>query len=97
MPLELSDVGPASSARVPSQNLAFYRSEAFHRIVLNAQTEPDPARRTVLYEQAQKLAHDDAVWVPLVHTTQLVALAKNVRGYSIHPTAKERFHKVRFE
>jgi peptide/nickel transport system substrate-binding protein len=84
-----------TAARKPSQNLAFYMSEKFHRLVSDAQNEPEQGKRTALYEQAQQLVHDDAVWVPLVHTSALFAQQKNVSGYRLHPTGKERFYRTR--
>ncbi len=86
-----------TATRLPAQNLAFYRSEKYHQIVVEAQNESDQAKRTALYEQAQQVAHDDAPWVPLVHTSALFAQPRNISGFHLHPTGKERFYRVRFE
>ena len=85
------------SARIPAQNLAFYRSDALHALLVRAQEETDLAQRSALYEQAQVIVHDDAPWVPLAHMTQLAAFDKRVHGYLLNPTGKVRFRKTWIE
>ncbi len=82
------------SARIPAQNVAFYRSDALHAILVSAQEETDIAKRSLLYEQAQVVVHEDAPWVPLAHMTQLAAFDRKVHGYLLNPTGKVRFRKT---
>jgi peptide/nickel transport system substrate-binding protein len=85
------------ATRVPAQNVAFYRSDPLHDLLVRAQEVSDVAERTALYEQAQQIVHDDAPWVPLAHMTQLAAFDHRVHGYLLNPTGKVRFRKVWIE
>ena len=83
-----------SAAEHPANNIAFYRSDPLHEILVEAQRETDTARRTALYRQAQEIVHRDAPWVPLVHSAQTAAFVKSVRGFRLHPTGSKWFHNV---
>ena len=85
------------ATRIPAQNIAFYRSDPLHELLVQAQQESDIAKRTALYEHAQQIVHDDAPWVPLAHMTQLTALDKRVHGYTLNPTGKVRLRHVWIE
>jgi peptide/nickel transport system substrate-binding protein len=85
------------AAKIPAQNIAFYRSDALHDLLVKAQEVSDMAERTALYEQAQTIVHDDAPWVPIAHMTQLAAFDKRVHGYVLNPTGKVRFRKTWIE
>ncbi|BEP28048.1 ABC transporter substrate-binding protein [Helicovermis profundi] len=76
-------------------NVAFYKSEAVHKLLIEAQQESDQAKRAELYKQAQVIIHNDAPWVPLVHSTPPIAAKKSVKNYVPHPTGGESiFWKV---
>jgi peptide/nickel transport system substrate-binding protein len=87
----------SAAARLPAQNVAFYRSPEVDALLLQAQEEVDQAKRAALYEQAQVLIHRDAPWVPLAHMTQLAAFQRNYHGYPMHPTGKVRLRTVWLE
>jgi dipeptide transport system substrate-binding protein len=87
----------SAAARLPAQNVAFYRSKEVDGLLLQAQEETDQAKRAALYEQAQLLIHRDAPWVPLAHMTQLVAFQRNYHGFPMHPTGKVRLRTVWLE
>jgi peptide/nickel transport system substrate-binding protein len=82
------------STKLPAQNIAFYRSDALHALLVRAQQETDVALRDSLYEQAQVIVHDDAPWVPIAHMTQLAAFNRRVHGFLMNPTGKIRFKNV---
>jgi peptide/nickel transport system substrate-binding protein len=79
---------------IGGNNYSRYSNDALHDILIKAQTESEPAKRNELYKQAQVIIHDDAPWVPLVHSTPLMAAGKNVKGYVPHPTGSESFKGV---
>ena len=79
------------AASKPSQNIAFYRSDELHEILVEARQVSDHARRAALYRKAQEIIHRDAPWVPLVHTTQTAAFRQKVRGFHLHPTGSFHF------
>ena len=80
----------------PSQNVAFYRSDELHEVLVAARHSIDQEERIDLYHQAQEIIHRDAPWVPLVHVTQTAAFRKDVRGFKLHPTGSKWFHPVFF-
>jgi peptide/nickel transport system substrate-binding protein len=82
---------------IGSNNYSYYSNDQLHEILIKAQTESDQAKRNELYKQAQEIIHDDAPWVPLVHSTPLLAATKDLSGYLPHPTGSEPLTNVEFK
>jgi peptide/nickel transport system substrate-binding protein len=82
---------------IGSNNYAQYSSDELHEVLIAAQTESDPDARNELYKKAQEIVHEDAPWVPLVHSTPLLAAGKDVVNYLPHPTGSEAMTKVEFK
>ena len=78
-------------------NVAFYRSDELHDINIAARQTYDFEQRVSLYEQAQQIIHRDAPWVPIAHSTQVIAFKHNVHGYVLHPTTRKFFQPVWIE
>lgn len=79
-------------------NFAFYKNDEVHDLLIAAQKETDQAKRVELYEKAQAIIHDDAPWVPLVHSTPPLAAKKSVKNFIPHPTGGEsNFYKIDIE
>ncbi|WP_366922836.1 ABC transporter substrate-binding protein [Metallumcola ferriviriculae] len=70
-------------------NIAFYKNDEVHDLLIKAQQEMDQEVRADLYKQAQEIIHDDAPWVPMSHSTPPIAAKKGVSGYVPHPTGVE--------
>ena len=83
-----------SAAVPPAGNIAFYRDERVHELLVRGQQTPDPEARLPVYLEAQELIHRDAPWVPLVHTMELAAMRKEVTGYLLHPTGRVLLSRV---
>lgn len=81
---------------IGSNNNAQYSNDELHDILIEAQTVADQEKRNELYKKAQEIIHEDAPWVPLVHSTPLLAAAKDVANYLPHPTGSEVLSKVEF-
>lgn len=77
-----------------AQNNAFYRSDELHDMLIEAQQNPDMARRTELYRKAQELIHRDAPWVPLAHSTPPIAGKVYIQDYIPHSTSAEKLNNV---
>ncbi len=71
-----------------------YKSEELHKVLVAAQTELNTEKRKELYYKAQEIIHEDAPFVPLVHSTDPLALKNKVMNYIPNPTITETFHKV---
>ncbi|WP_053368756.1 ABC transporter substrate-binding protein [Bacillus sp. FJAT-27245] len=82
---------------IGGSNYSRYVNEELHNILIQAQSETDEEKRAELYKQAQVIIHDDAPWVPLVHSRPLSAAVKEITGYVPHPTGSESLMKVEFK
>jgi peptide/nickel transport system substrate-binding protein len=85
------------SARIPAQNMAFWKNERVHELLVGAQEESDVAKRTVSYQEVQHIFHDEAPWVPIAYMTQLAGFDRRVHGFPMHPTGKIRLKNVWIE
>jgi peptide/nickel transport system substrate-binding protein len=81
---------------IGSNNNAHYSNDELHEILIQAQTEVNEDVRNDLYKKAQEIIHDDAPWVPLVHSIPLLAAGKDVVNYKPHPTGSESLVNVEF-
>lgn len=82
---------------IGSNNYSQYSSDELHDVLIKAQTETDPAKRNELYKQAQEIIHEDAPWVPLVHSIPLLAGSKDIQNFLPHPTGSDWLMKVEFK
>lgn len=78
----------------PTQNNFGYENDELHQILLEAQRTVDKERRIELYMEAQEIIHDDAVWVPVAHSTPPLVKKTKVKNYIPNPTSTEKFHEV---
>ncbi len=72
-----------------SGNVSFYKNEEVDSKLMEAQSNPNKEERIALYKEVQQIIHDDAPWVPLVHSTPPIAAKKTVTGFVPHPTGSE--------
>nr|WP_033541594.1 ABC transporter substrate-binding protein [Planococcus sp. CAU13] len=82
---------------IGSNNYTYYENPELHEILIQAQTEVDEDARNELYMQAQEIIHEDAPWVPLAHSTPLLAGGKNVINFKAHPTGSDKLASVDIE
>ncbi|KGX93996.1 peptide ABC transporter substrate-binding protein [Pontibacillus halophilus JSM 076056 = DSM 19796] len=82
---------------IGSNNYTYYSNDELHDVLIEAQTITDQEQRNELYKQAQEIIQDDAPWVPLVHSTPVVAAKANLSGYVPHPTGSEPVTNVEFK
>jgi ABC-type transport system substrate-binding protein len=68
-----------------SQNASFYSNAELDRIVDSARHETDLATRAALYDQAERIVHEEAPLVPVYTTRSLHLVQPWVRGYTPHP------------
>lgn len=82
---------------IGSNNYTYYENQELHDILIEAQTEVDEDARNELYKQAQEIIHEDAPWVPLAHSTPLLAGGSNVVDFKPHPTGSDKLSSVDLE
>lgn len=82
---------------VGTNNYTYYENQELHDILIQAQSEVDEEVRNDLYMQAQEIIHEDAPWVPLAHSTPLLAGGDNVVNFKAHPTGSDKLSSVDLE
>ena len=69
-----------------SINQTQYSNAEVDALLDEATTEPDPARRVQLYQQAEQIIVNDAVWVPMWWGTEgKILVNRRVNGFRISP------------
>ncbi|WP_243291551.1 ABC transporter substrate-binding protein [Bacillus sp. FJAT-47783] len=79
---------------IGSNNYSHYSSDELHEVLIAAQTETVQEKRNELYNKAQEIIHEDAPWVPLVHSTPLLAGSSKITNFLPHPTGSDSLTKV---
>lgn len=82
---------------IGGNNYTYFANEELHKILIEAQTVTDQAKRNELYKQAQAIVHDEAPWIPLVHSTPMMAGTADIANFIPHPTGTDLFTKVEFK
>jgi dipeptide transport system substrate-binding protein len=75
-------------------NFARYCDPRLDKAIAEGKRSANTATRTAHYAQAQKIIHDEALWIPLAHPTASVLIRANVTGYTVNPFGRQDFSKV---
>jgi len=78
-------------------NMGFYKNDQVDALLAEARVTLDKAKRTELYQQAQKLIAEDPPWVLIDHEAQIVVMDKSIKSFKLHPTGPFRFDQVWIE
>jgi dipeptide transport system substrate-binding protein len=70
-------------------NYSKWCNKTFEKLVTDAKLTTDVKARTKMYMEAQKVFKEDAPWVTIAHSTVFRAMAKNIKGYKIHPLGQD--------
>ncbi|MCF6412003.1 ABC transporter substrate-binding protein [Pseudalkalibacillus salsuginis] len=79
---------------IGSNNYSRFANDELHDILIEAQSTPEEDKRAELYKEAQVILHEEAPWVPLVHSEPALAGLKNVEGFKPHPTGSDKLTNV---
>ncbi|MFJ6211475.1 ABC transporter substrate-binding protein [Lysinibacillus sp. NPDC092081] len=79
---------------IGSNNYTFYDNKELHKLLVAAQTEINEDKRNGFYKKAQEIISNDAPWVPLAHSTPILAANAKVTNYIAHPTGSDRLANV---
>ena len=82
---------------IGSNNYSYYKNDEVHDILIQAQTEVEEDKRNELYGQAQEIISEDAPWVPLAHSTPLLAGRADLVDFFPHPTGSDKLETVDFK
>jgi peptide/nickel transport system substrate-binding protein len=72
-----------------------YCNEEMTRLLEEVQTEPDPARRTELYDTIQAIAARDLPIIPLMYDMSVVVFDADLEGYEVETTSWVTLDTVR--
>ncbi|WP_409277693.1 ABC transporter substrate-binding protein [Pseudomonas defluvii] len=75
-------------------NFARYCDPRLDQLISAGKTTNDQSVRSRLYEQAQTLIQQQALWLPLAHPTAATLTHKGVEGYQVSPFGRQDFSKV---
>ncbi|MNZ39480.1 Periplasmic dipeptide transport protein precursor [compost metagenome] len=75
-------------------NFARYCNADLDKLISDGKTHADQARRTALYEKAQRIIREQALWLPLAHPTAFALTRAEVAGYQVNPFGRQDFSRV---
>jgi dipeptide transport system substrate-binding protein len=75
-------------------NFARYCDAKLDKAIADAKLSDDRTVRTRDYETAQKMIHDEALWVPLGYPIAAAITQSDVSGYQVSPFGRQRFDNV---
>ena len=89
----------ARTATQLSQNMRITRQGVTKHlnILIEAQSNADQEKRNELYKKAQEIIKEDAPWIPLAHSTPILAGSSSITGFMPHPTGSDILTKVEFK
>jgi len=77
-------------------NFARYCDETLDKLIADGKANSDQNERSRLYQQAQKIIQEQALWLPLAHPTAFALLSDKVQGYKVSPFGRQDFSRVTF-
>lgn len=77
-------------------NFTRYCDKGLDALIGSARVTSDLAKRTDDYKKAQKIIHDQALWVPLAYPTAAAVTRPNVEGFTVSPFGRVNFTNVTF-
>ncbi len=75
-------------------NFARYCDPQLDKLIAEGKETADQAKRAQAYEAAQKIIHDQALWIPLGYPTAAAITRSNVSGYRVSPFGRQNFGAV---
>ncbi len=77
----------------PLGNFTLFKNDEFDQLTNEARVESDPEERRRMYQEAERIAVEEAPWLFVYHYTTEQLLQPYVRGYSLPPFGE---HNARF-
>ena len=75
-------------------NFARYCDKTLDSLISEGKTLTDQDKRSALYQKAQALIQQQALWLPLAHPTAYALTRKDVQGYQVSPFGRQDFSTV---
>ena len=84
----------SDNAKAPAANVAFWENAEFTKLVKDAQSVFDKAKRASNYLKAQEIFHEEAPWVPLAHSTIVRVYNKKLHDVPLRPNGLNSFQMI---
>ena len=75
-------------------NFARYCDAKLDQLIAEGKRASDQAQRSDLYQQAQAIIQQQALWLPLAHPTAFALVRQGVKGYQVNPFGRQDFSTV---
>ena len=75
-------------------NFARFCDAKLDKLITDGKALSDQAKRSALYQDAQAIIQQQALWLPLAHPTAYALTRKGVEGYSVSPFGRQDFSQV---
>lgn len=75
-------------------NFSRFCDPQLDKLIADARATADQRKRAKDYEAAQKIIHDQALWIPLGYPTAAAITRANVGGYRVSPFGRQNFGAV---
>ncbi|MHC6228054.1 ABC transporter substrate-binding protein [Pseudomonas sp. X10] len=85
----------ACSAVKSGTNFARYCDNRLDQLINAGRTTSDQSVRSRLYQQAQALIQQQALWLPLAHPTAAALIRQGVEDYQVSPFGRQDFATVK--
>lgn len=79
---------PENAVPGAASNLSFFKDDAVHALLLEAQGTPDEARRADAYRRFTARVREACPILPLATTDAMAAARAGVRGFALHPVGQ---------
>ena len=79
---------------VPSNNIAFYKGEELHQLLLSGKTATDPVTRGKIYKDACALFNRDLPWFTIAHSVVIVPMQSRVMNFQPYASYARKFNTV---
>ncbi len=75
-------------------NFSRYCDPQLDKLIADGKATPDQAKRVKSYQDAQRMIHDQALWIPLAYPNAAVLTRATVSGYQVSPFGRQNFTMV---
>ena len=75
----------SSGPLTKNANLGYYENPEYDKLLADALTTPDRAKRAEMYRKAQRIFAEDAPWIFMFHANYVIAARRNVNGIVLNP------------
>ncbi|MCK4451716.1 MAG: hypothetical protein KAX26_14115, partial [Anaerolineae bacterium] len=78
----------------PDPREGYYAHQEVADLLYQAATEPDQAKRAPLYEEVERLLHEDRARLWVIHNDTPRVLSAKVSGFQVQPVGADKYERV---